>query len=53
MRRRGEPSFEVEHAVWMATYFAAGADGIVTDAVLRLTGHQARTIDAFLSATSG
>ena len=48
LRRRGLPSFEVEHAARMASYFAAGSDGFATNHVLRLTGQPARPVEAFL-----
>ena len=37
----------------MAAYFASGADGTVTDHVLRLTGHAPRSIEAFLDEHRG
>jgi hypothetical protein len=36
----------------MATYFASGADGAPTDAVRRITGRPARTLNEFLSTTT-
>jgi uncharacterized protein YbjT (DUF2867 family) len=48
LRRRGAREFEVDHAVRMAAYFAAGSDGSATDHVLRLTGRPPRSIEAFL-----
>ena len=48
LRRRGADDFERDHAVRMAAYFAAGSDGSTTDHVLRLTGRQPRSIEAFL-----
>jgi uncharacterized protein YbjT (DUF2867 family) len=48
LRRRGADDFELDHAVRMAAYFAAGSDGSTTDHVLRLTGRQPRSIEAFL-----
>jgi uncharacterized protein YbjT (DUF2867 family) len=48
LRRRGVGEFEVDHAVRMAAYFAAGSDGSATDHVLRLTGRPPRSIEAFL-----
>jgi NAD(P)H dehydrogenase (quinone) len=49
LRRRGASTFEVDHAVRMAAYFASGADGAPTDAVRRLTGRAPRTLQRFLS----
>jgi len=49
LRRRGLPAPAVEHALRMAAYLAAGADGAVTDHVLRLTGAPPRSIEAFLA----
>ena len=37
----------------MAAYLATGADGIVTDHVLRLTGSPPRSIEAFLREHGG
>lgn len=48
MRRRDLPDFEVEHAMRMASYFAAGSDGVATDHVLRLIGRPPRPVEAFL-----
>jgi uncharacterized protein YbjT (DUF2867 family) len=48
LRRRRAPAPAVDHALRMAAYLAAGADGAVTDHVRRLTGAPARTIEAFL-----
>jgi uncharacterized protein YbjT (DUF2867 family) len=53
LRRQGASAFEVDHAVRMATYFATGADGVPTDAVLRLTGRRPRTLDEFVSDQKG
>jgi nucleoside-diphosphate-sugar epimerase len=49
LRRQGASAFDIEHAVRMAAYFATGADGAPTPAVMQLTGRPARTLDAFLS----
>lgn len=49
LRRAGESDFEIAHAARMAAYFASGADGAVTDHVLRLTGTPARSVDALLT----
>jgi uncharacterized protein YbjT (DUF2867 family) len=49
--RAGASAFEVEHALRMAAYFAAGADGAPTDHVLRLTGRPARPVEALLTNT--
>jgi NAD(P)H dehydrogenase (quinone) len=48
LRRRGLPAPAIDHTVRMAAHLAAGADGAVTDHVLRLTGAPPRTIEAFL-----
>lgn len=48
LARRGESAIEVDHAVRMGAYFAAGADGAPTDHVLRLTGRAPRPIQALL-----
>lgn len=53
LRRRGAFGFEVEHAVGMARYFAAGADGTPTDAVLRLTGRPPRSLEQFFQEVKG
>ena len=42
MRRQGADAWEIDHALRMASYFAAGSDGATTDAVERLTGHAPR-----------
>jgi NAD(P)H dehydrogenase (quinone) len=42
-------AWEVEHALRMAAYFAAGADSAPTDHVLRLTGRPPRPVDALLA----
>ena len=49
LRRRGASAFEIDHALRMASYFASGADGAPTDAVRRLTGRPARTLQQFLT----
>ena len=48
LARQGAPAIEVDHAVRMAAYFAAGADGAPTDHVLRLTGRPPRPVEALL-----
>jgi NAD(P)H dehydrogenase (quinone) len=48
MRRRGASPWEVDHALGMAAYFAAGADGTPTDSARRLTGEQPRSIEDFV-----
>jgi NAD(P)H dehydrogenase (quinone) len=53
LRNRGASTFEVEHALRMGVYFAAGADTQVTDAVASLTGHPARSIEDFLAEHAG
>jgi uncharacterized protein YbjT (DUF2867 family) len=52
MRRRGASPLEIDHAIRMAAYFAAGADGAPTDHVRRITGRPARSLDEFLSTTT-
>jgi NAD(P)H dehydrogenase (quinone) len=49
LRRRGASSFEIDHTLRMAAYFASGADGAPTDAVRRLTGHPPRSLDHYLT----
>jgi NAD(P)H dehydrogenase (quinone) len=49
MRRRGRPAAEIDHAIRMAAYFAAGSDGVATDNVQRLTGRPPRSVAAFLA----
>jgi NAD(P)H dehydrogenase (quinone) len=49
MRRRGATPAEIDHAVRMAAYFAAGSDGVATDHVARLTGRPPRSVEAFLA----
>jgi uncharacterized protein YbjT (DUF2867 family) len=51
LRRQSGSPFEVDHALRMAAYFASGADGAPTDAVRRITGRPARTLNEFLSTT--
>jgi NAD(P)H dehydrogenase (quinone) len=53
LRRRGSSAFEIDHSIRMAAYFASGADGAPTDAVVRLTGRRPRTLDEFLSNQKG
>ena len=48
LRRRGLPAAAIEHSLRMTAYLATGADGVVTDHVLRLSGARPRTIEAFL-----
>jgi hypothetical protein len=48
LRRRDMPAHAVEHSLRMAAFLATGADGTVTDHVLRLTGGPPRSIEAFL-----
>lgn len=52
LRRQGASSFEVDHALRMASYFASGADCAPTDAVRRITGHSPRALDEFLQTTT-
>jgi NAD(P)H dehydrogenase (quinone) len=49
LRRRGLPAPAIEHSVRMAAYLSTGADGVVTDHVLRLAGAPPRSIEAFLA----
>jgi len=49
LRRGGASAWEVEHALRMAAYFAAGADSAPTDHVLRLTGRPPRPVEALLA----
>jgi NAD(P)H dehydrogenase (quinone) len=51
LRRRGASAYEVDHALRMAAYFASGADGAPTDAVLRLSGAPPRSAEAFIAET--
>jgi NAD(P)H dehydrogenase (quinone) len=53
LRRQGASAFEIDHAVRMAAYFATGADGAPTDAVVRLTGRRPRTLEQFLFEKKG
>lgn len=53
MRKRGASAFEVEHAIGMARYFAAGSDGTPTDHVLRLTGRTPRSLEQFFADEKG
>jgi uncharacterized protein YbjT (DUF2867 family) len=48
LARRGASAWEVDHAVRMAAYLAACADGVTTDHVLRLTGRAPRPVEALL-----
>jgi len=48
LRFRGASASEVDHAVRMATYFAAGADGVPTDHVTRRTGSPPRPVERLL-----
>jgi NAD(P)H dehydrogenase (quinone) len=48
LRRRGADASEIDHAVRMATYLAAGGDAVATDHVTQLTGRPARPIEAYL-----
>jgi uncharacterized protein YbjT (DUF2867 family) len=47
LRRRGASSFEVDHAMRMARYFASGADGSPTTHVAELTGRRPRSVESF------
>lgn len=48
LRRRGAGRAEVQHALRMAAYFAAGADTVVTDHVERVSGSPPRAVEAFI-----
>jgi NAD(P)H dehydrogenase (quinone) len=48
LANQGYSASEVEHALRMAAYFAAGVDGAATDHVQRLTGRPPRAVDALL-----
>jgi uncharacterized protein YbjT (DUF2867 family) len=48
LRGRGLPAAGIDHSIRMAAYLATGADGAVSDHVLRLTGAPPRPIEAFL-----
>ncbi len=52
LRRQGATPFDVDHALRMAAYFATGADGAPTDAVRRITGRAACSLDEFLASTN-
>lgn len=53
LRRDGRSAHEVDHAVRMATYIAAGGASSVTDTVPRLTGHAARPLEQLIEETRG
>ena len=53
MRRRGAPPFEVEHAIGMAAYLAAGADGGPTRKVRRMNGRPPRAVEQFFKDEKG
>jgi len=48
LARRGASTWEIEHALRMAAYYAASADAVPTDHVLRLTGRPPRPVQALL-----
>lgn len=52
LRRRGASTFEVEHSIRMARYFASGADGSPTGDVEALTGRRPRDIQSFFNDQS-
>lgn len=52
LERQGASSFEVDHAIRMARYFASGADGSPTGDVAELTGRQPRSIEQFFEDQS-
>ncbi len=53
LRRHGATAWEVDHALRMAAFLRTGAAGQPTDAVLRLTGRRATSIEAFLAHHHG
>lgn len=53
LRKRGASAFEMEHALGMAAYYAAGADGTPTDDVRRLIGRPARSLEQFFNEKKG
>ena len=48
LAQRGASTWEIEHALRMAAYYAASADAVPTDHVLRLTGRPPRPVQALL-----
>jgi NAD(P)H dehydrogenase (quinone) len=48
LKRRGAPGWEIDHALRMAAYFAASADAVATNHIVRLTGHAPRPVEALL-----
>lgn len=48
LRRSGASAKDLDHALRMSAYLAAGSDAVVTDHVPRLIGRPARPIEAFL-----
>ncbi len=52
LKRRGASSFEIDHSIRMARYFASGADGSATADVAHLTGRPAHTLEQFFSDQS-
>jgi NAD(P)H dehydrogenase (quinone) len=48
LARNGASAHEIDHALRMAAYFAAGSDSTPTDHVQRLTGRAPRRVEALL-----
>jgi uncharacterized protein YbjT (DUF2867 family) len=53
LARGGASEDEIDHALRMAEYFRAGADGTPTDHVLRLSGAHPRPVEALLDEHRG
>lgn len=53
LARQGREPYEIDHALRMAAYLQSGADGAVTDHVLRITGASPRSLDDFLNQQKG
>jgi len=53
LRRRGAGPWEVEHALRMAAFLAAGADGATTTGVTALTGRPPRSLREFVEEHAG
>lgn len=52
LARGGASPYEIDHALRMAAYFAAGSDGTPTPSVQRLTGRAPRPVEALLDEHS-
>jgi NAD(P)H dehydrogenase (quinone) len=48
LARNGATAHEIDHALRMAAYFAAGSDGAPTDHMKRLTGRPPRSVESLL-----